>query len=122
MSPGLLPYTVEVVERADTVTGRAGLPLVLETLRALGLDQAIADHVHVRERQSGYSETAKVEAVVLLLAAGGDCFDDIEPLLLHPPDDDCGGPRHAAVEGGETVLEPFGDKLLLEVLGDVGRL
>ena len=80
MSQGLLPYTVEVVERADTVTGRAGLPLVLETMRALGLDQAIADHVHIRERQSGYPETEKVEALVLLLAAGGDCLDDIRVL------------------------------------------
>jgi hypothetical protein len=80
MSQGLLPYTVEVVERADTVTGRAGLPLVLETLRALGLDDAIAEHVHVRERQSGYPETEKVEALVLLLAAGGTCLDDIAVL------------------------------------------
>ncbi|MFH1568108.1 MAG: IS1380 family transposase [Gemmatimonadota bacterium] len=80
MSQGLLPYTVEVVERADTVTGRAGLPLVVETMRALGLDDAIAQHVHVRERQSGYSETAKIEALVLLLAAGGECFDDIRVL------------------------------------------
>jgi hypothetical protein len=77
MSQGLLPYQVEVVERADTVTGRAGLPLVLETMRALGLDRAIAQHVQVRERQSGYTETEKIEALVLLLAAGGDCLDDI---------------------------------------------
>jgi hypothetical protein len=80
MSQGLLPYTVEVVERADTVTSRAGLPLVLETMRALGLDQAIAERVRVRERQSGYTETEKVEALVLLLAAGGDCLDDIAVL------------------------------------------
>ncbi|MBM4020475.1 MAG: IS1380 family transposase [Planctomycetes bacterium] len=80
MSQGLLPYTVEVVERTDTVTGRAGLPLVLETMRALGLEQAIAQHVHVRERQSGYTETEKSEALVLLLAAGGDCLDDIAVL------------------------------------------
>jgi hypothetical protein len=76
MSQGLLPYTVEVVERADTVTSRAGLPLVLETMRALGLDHAIAQHVQVRERASGYTETEKIEALVLLLAAGGTCFDD----------------------------------------------
>jgi hypothetical protein len=80
MSQGLLPYTVEVGDRPDTVTGRAGLPLVLETMRALGLDQAIADHVHVRERQHGDPEAAKVEALVLLLAAGGECLDDIRVL------------------------------------------
>ena len=80
MSQGLLPYVVEVAEGADGVTGRAGLPLVLETLRALGLDQAIAQHVRVRERQSGYTEAEKIEALVLLLAAGGDCLDDIAVL------------------------------------------
>jgi hypothetical protein len=80
MTQGILPYVVEAVERADVVTGRAGLPLVLETMRALGLDQAIAQHVQVRERQSGYTETEKIEALVLLLAAGGDCLDDIRVL------------------------------------------
>lgn len=80
MSQGLLPYAVEVVQRAEAVTGRAGLPLVIETMRALGLDQAIAQHVQIRERQSGYSEAEKVEALVLLLAAGGDCLDDIAVL------------------------------------------
>jgi hypothetical protein len=80
MSQGLLPYTVEVVPDADGLTGRAGLSLVLETWRTLGLDQAIAQHVHVRGRQSGYSEGEKVEALVLLLAAGGDCLDDIAVL------------------------------------------
>jgi hypothetical protein len=80
MSQGLLPYTVEVVERADTVTGRAGLPLVLETMQALGLERAIAQHVHVRERESGYTEAEKIEALVLLLAAGGTCVEDIRVL------------------------------------------
>jgi len=80
MSQGLLPYTVEVVAEGDGVTGRAGLPLVLETMHALGLDQAIAQHVHVRERQSGYTEAEKIEALVLLFAAGGDCLDDIAVL------------------------------------------
>ena len=80
MSQGLLPYRVEVGADAAAVTGRAGLPLVLETLRALGLDEAIAQHVHVRERQSGYTEAEKIEALVLLLAAGGDCLDDIAVL------------------------------------------
>lgn len=80
MSQGLLAYTVEVVEGADGMTSRAGLPLVLETMRALGLDHAIAQHVPLRERQSGYTETEKIEALVLLLAAGGTCLDDITVL------------------------------------------
>ena len=80
MSQGLLPYLVEVLPDGGTVTGRAGLPLVVETMRALGLEAAIAQHVRVRERQSGYTEAEKVEALVLLLAAGGDCLADIAVL------------------------------------------
>ena len=80
MRQGLLSYTVEGVPDADGLTSRAGLPLVLETMRALGLDHAIAQHVQCRERQSGYTETAKIEALVLLLAAGGDCLADIAVL------------------------------------------
>ena len=80
MSHGLLPYEVEVGLRADTLTGRAGLPLVVETLRALGLERVIEGAVRVRQRASGYTEVEKVEALVLLLAAGGDCVDDMAVL------------------------------------------
>ena len=67
--------------RADTLTGRAGLPLVVETLRALGLGPVIEGEVQVRQRASGYTEAEKIEAlVVLLAAAGGDCLDDIAVL------------------------------------------
>src|SRR5574342_1313390 len=82
MSQGILPYRVEVVADGDGVTGRAGLPLVLETMRALGLPRVIREQVRIRERQSGYTETEKVEALVLLLAAGGDCLDDIAVLQV----------------------------------------
>jgi hypothetical protein len=80
MSQGLLPYTIETGPNLDRLTSRAGLPLVVETMRALGLPRAIRTHVQVRERQSGYTETEKLEALVLLLAAGGDCLDDIAVL------------------------------------------
>jgi hypothetical protein len=71
---------VRVERRPDTLTARAGLPLVVETLRALGLEAVIGEAVRVRQRASGYSETEKVEALVLLLAAGGTCVDDIAVL------------------------------------------
>ncbi|MBM4361424.1 MAG: hypothetical protein FJ104_01995 [Deltaproteobacteria bacterium] len=37
-------------------------------------------HLRVRQRGGGYTEVEKVEALVLLLAAGGDCIDDIRTL------------------------------------------
>jgi hypothetical protein len=80
MSQGLLPYTVKTVPDGDGLTSRAGLPLVLETMRAVGLPRVIREQVRIRERQSGYTEAEKIEAVILLLAAGGDCLDDIAVL------------------------------------------
>ncbi len=76
MSQGWLPYTVEVVTDGDAVTGRAGLPIVRETMRALGLPRVSREQVRGRARQSGYPEVEKIEALVRLLAAGGDCLDD----------------------------------------------
>jgi hypothetical protein len=77
---GILPYRIETTDRSDTVTARAGLPLVIETMRALAVDRAIEQYLRLRQRQGGFTEVQKVEAVVLLLAAGGDCLDDIRIL------------------------------------------
>jgi hypothetical protein len=68
---GVLRYTVETIKRSDGITAWAGLPLVLETMRALGLDSVIRERVRVRERERGYSEARKVEALVMLMASGG---------------------------------------------------
>lgn len=77
---GILPFEYDTAGEVDEVTGRGGLPLVLETLRALEVDKAVAEHVHIRKRDSGFSEAEHVEALVLLLAAGGECLDDMRIL------------------------------------------
>ena len=77
---GILPYEVQVTEKVGQVTARGGLPLVVETMRGLGLDRAINKHLHTSRRNSGYREVEKVEALLLLIAAGGDCLDDIRTL------------------------------------------
>ncbi len=81
---GVLPYVVETTHRSDAITAHAGLPLVVETMRGLGLEAAIRQHVRVRERQRGFSEARKIEALVMLMASGGDCIDDIEVLRADP--------------------------------------
>lgn len=81
---GVLPYVVEILKRSAAITAWAGLPLVLETMRALGLNRLIREHVKVRERERGYSEAKKIESMVLLMASGGECLDDIETLKADP--------------------------------------
>lgn len=77
---GLLPYTIEVVDDDATLTAHAGLPLVVETMRALGVSEVLDGALGIRRRKSGATDAQKVEALVLLLAAGGSCVDDIAVL------------------------------------------
>lgn len=81
---GVLPFIVEPDDSDEKITSFAGLPLVSETFRALGLPEAIRAHLRLKERQAGYSEAQMVESFVLLFAAGGDCFEDIEVLSADP--------------------------------------
>lgn len=76
----ILPYVVEVMDKPEGITAWAGLPSVLDAMRAFGLDEVVRQHIRVRKRKRGYSESEKVEALVLLIAAGGECVDDIQML------------------------------------------
>jgi hypothetical protein len=77
---GLLPFEYEATNESDQVTARAGLPLVLETVRALRIHESVLRHVDVRKRDAGFSEAEHIEALILLLAAGGDCLEDLSVL------------------------------------------
>ncbi len=65
--------------RRDDVTARAGLPLVVETMRALGVDEAACALPQPR-RQRGFAPQQKLEAMVMLIAAGGDRVEDVRVL------------------------------------------
>jgi len=62
------------------VTGRAGLALVVEAARAIRLEEVVQEHVTVAKRRRGFSEAAKLEALMLLIADGGDRIEDIRTL------------------------------------------
>jgi hypothetical protein len=76
---GILPFVIERGERED-VTGRAGLPLVVETMRALGMDELAQAALPEPKRRRGFTPAQKLEALVTLLAAGGDRVEDIRVL------------------------------------------
>ena len=54
--------------------------LVAETMRAMGLDQATSELLNLRKRNSGLTDYQKVESIVVLMAASGDCYDDMAVL------------------------------------------
>lgn len=76
---GILPFVIELAEN-EQVTARAGLPLVVEALRAIRLDEEVKAKLRVTTRRRGFSEVEKIEALLLLIAAGGDRIEDIRIL------------------------------------------
>lgn len=76
---GILPFVIEQAKRAD-VTARAGLPLVVETMRALGMDEVAGVALPQPKRHRGFSPGQKLEAIVTLIAAGGDRMEDVRVL------------------------------------------
>ncbi len=76
---GILLFVIEQAER-DDVTARAGLPLVVETMRALGVDELAASELPQQKRQRGFAPEHKLEALVTLIAAGGDRVEDVRVL------------------------------------------
>jgi hypothetical protein len=56
----ILPYRIEVTAANDGLTSHAGLPLVAETMRAMGLDQATSDLLNLRKRGQRADGLSKV--------------------------------------------------------------
>lgn len=73
---GIFPFIMRHRDGGD-VTARAGLPLVLEASRAVRLDEVIEEKVKIAKRQRDFSDLEKIEALMLLIAAGGDRVEDI---------------------------------------------
>jgi hypothetical protein len=80
MAQGILPFIFEAAPRPMDLTAHAGLTLVAETMLALGLDAAVEEGLRLRVRQRGFAEYAKLQALVLRLAAGGECVEDVRLL------------------------------------------
>jgi hypothetical protein len=77
---GILPFIMRH-GNGEEVTAHAGLPLVVEAARAVRLDEVVEEKLRVAKRQRGFSEVDKFEALLLLIAAGGDRLEDIR--ILH---------------------------------------
>lgn len=76
---GIFKFMLELGQQED-VTARAGLPLVVEMMRALQLEEVAAQQLPAVQRQSEYSQAEKLEALVTLIASGGDRVADIQIL------------------------------------------
>jgi hypothetical protein len=76
----MLPYTIEVTDDDAAVTAYAGLPMVVETMRMLGVSEQLDQQLGICRRNGGATDAQKAEALVLLMAAGGTCLSDMAKL------------------------------------------
>jgi hypothetical protein len=80
IAQGILPFRLVEDHSKVLMTSFGGLPLVMETFRALGLPQSIQKHLPLQHRSGKYEESDYVESFISVFAAGGDCFDDFHLL------------------------------------------
>ncbi len=76
---GILPFVLKLGERED-ITSRAGLPLVVETSRALRLDEEARNLFGPPRRKDDFGADEQIETLATLIAAGGDRIEDIRIL------------------------------------------
>jgi hypothetical protein len=80
IAQGLLPYKIEFVDRAETVTAHAGLPLVVEAAVAMMPSKALRP----LRKALGYATVKPVRrhlvSLIALICAGGEHLSDLETL------------------------------------------
>jgi hypothetical protein len=78
---GRLPFEYAVEKKGEpNVTAFGGLPLVSEGLRAFGVIEDARVRMKLGKIHRQFDAGALVEAMCVLMAAGGDCIEDIERL------------------------------------------
>ena len=75
-----LPFEIDETIDPSLVTGRAGVPLVIELFRQLGVAQAVDAHLAVKQRQRGLPPSQLVESLIALWTSGGDRCQDLTTL------------------------------------------
>jgi len=75
-----LPFEIDDTIDPTLVTARAGVPLVIELFRKLGVAQAIDAEVAVKQRQRGLPPSELVESLITLWTSGGDRCQDLAML------------------------------------------
>jgi hypothetical protein len=75
-----LPFEIDDTIDPTLVTGRAGVPLVIELFRQLGVAVAVDAHVPIKQRQRGLLPSQLVESLIALWTSGGDRCQDLTTL------------------------------------------
>ena len=73
-------FEIDTEPAPERLTSYAGAPILIRTLRSLGIAQSVEQHIHIKKRARGFDEASFVESFVLLNGVGGECLDDFDQL------------------------------------------
>jgi len=111
---GMLPFTIDEQPLRERLTARAGLPLMVEMFRSLGLSAVVGSEIRLKERNRGFTEAEMVEEHMVLLAAGGECLDDFSLLAGDEGLDVLLGRKRPSPEAARDFLYKFHDEKMEE--------
>ena len=80
MTQGVLPFKYEIEKTDSGMTALAGLPLYLDLAKVTGLIKSIGNHLNIRKKKQGWTDTQIVLAIVMLNIAGGSKVSDLKTL------------------------------------------
>jgi hypothetical protein len=109
-----LLFEIDPVPLPEAVTAMAGVPLVVQAFRSLGLAGSVQQHVHIKQRQRGYDEASYVESFVILNAVGGECVDDFQRLREDPGLSELVGHPLPSAEAARNFLNGFHEEEKIE--------
>ena len=98
----------------ERVTAWAGLPVVAEVMAAFGIPESVRRHVRINKRAAQFDEPTNVTAFVLMMAAGGDCLDDMNPLRQDAALSELLEFKFPSPESARAFLNAFHDDKLVE--------
>jgi hypothetical protein len=109
-----LPFQLDPEPATETLTSYGGVPLVVRAFRSLGLPEAVAQHVRIKQRDRGYDEATFVESFVILNAVGGECLEDFEQLRADPGLAELVGHGMPSPEAARNFLYGFHEDVKIE--------
>ena len=109
-----LPFQLDPEPATETLTSYGGVPLVVRAFRSLGLAEAVAQHVRIKQRDRGYDEATFVESFVILNAVGGECLEDFEQLRADPGLAELVGHGMPSPEAARNFLYAFHEDVKIE--------
>ena len=108
------PFAIDGKPMKGRHSAQAGLCAFSRAFRSLGAPKMCDDHVRIKERNSGFTVGQKVESLVLLHIAGGDCMQDMEQLRLDAGLTKMLGYCAPSQRGVADFLESFHSPALIE--------